>query len=165
MEAAYAEEEAFWRQRSRVQWLNGGDRNSSYFHAVTRGRRACNKFSIIEDGAGNAYYDESKIVDAFAQFYQQLFTSGNTYSEAVVAEAISPLVTPEMNRKLIIVPDFSEVQEAVFSTNSDKAPGLDGFSAGFYQTFWDVIGEDVYRDIKVFFDSSFLHPRLKPTSY
>lgn len=34
---------------------------------------------------------------------------------------------------------------------------------GFYQTFWDVIGEDVYRDIREFFVSSFLHPRQTET--
>ncbi|KAG2271460.1 hypothetical protein Bca52824_066015 [Brassica carinata] len=58
----YAEAEAFWRQRSRIQWLNGGDRNSSFFHAVTRGRRACNIFSIIEDEAGIAHYEEDQIM-------------------------------------------------------------------------------------------------------
>lgn len=46
---AYAEEEAFWRQRSRIQWLHEGDKNSSFFHAVTRGRRARNKFSVVEN--------------------------------------------------------------------------------------------------------------------
>lgn len=40
LEKAYAEEESFWRQRSRIQWLNEGDKNSIFFHAVTRGRRA-----------------------------------------------------------------------------------------------------------------------------
>lgn len=68
LETAYADKEAFWRQRSRIQWLNGGDRNSSYFHAVTRGRRACNKFSIIETEAGQSFYEESQIINAFAIF-------------------------------------------------------------------------------------------------
>lgn len=159
LETADGEEEAFWRQRSRIQWLNGGDRNSSFFHAVTRGRRACNKFSIIENEAGQAFYEEDHIVQAFTLFYQHLFTSRNTESAAVVEEAIVPSITPAMNETLIRIPDKEEVQAAVFAINPDKAPGPDGFSAIFYQTFWDVIGDDIYRDIRKFFDSKFLHPR------
>lgn len=102
-------------------------------------------------------------MNAFARFYQHLFTSGNVDSEVVVTEAISPLVTDEMNQRLTEIPGMAEVQAAVFSISSDKAPGPDGFSAGFYQTFWDVIGDDVYRDIKDFFVSSFLHPRQNET--
>ena len=28
----------------------------------------------------------------------------------------------------------------------DKSPGPDGFNPAFYQRFWDLIGDDVYRD-------------------
>ncbi|KAG7536993.1 Zinc knuckle CX2CX4HX4C [Arabidopsis suecica] len=48
LDKAYKEEEAFWRQRSRIHWLQGGDRNSSYFHAITRGRRKLNTDVIME---------------------------------------------------------------------------------------------------------------------
>ena len=80
LEAAYAEEEAFWRQRSRIQWLNGGDKNSAYFHAVTRGRRICNKFSVIENEEGGAFYEEEQIVNTFRLFYDTLYTAGSTSS-------------------------------------------------------------------------------------
>lgn len=129
---AYAEEEDFWRQRSRIQWLNGGDKNSSFFHAITRGRRACNKFTIIEDEAGQAFYTENQITKAFATFYQNLFTAGSSDASDVVNEALIPLVTTEMNSKLIEIPDKAEVQAAAFSINPGKAPGPDGFSVGFY---------------------------------
>jgi hypothetical protein len=32
-----------------------------------------------------------------------------------------------------------EVREAIFQMEHNKAPDLDAFSAGFYQTFWDTI--------------------------
>ncbi|XP_018474023.1 uncharacterized protein LOC108845291 [Raphanus sativus] len=37
------------------------------------------------------------------------------------------------------------------------------FSADFYQTFWDIIGDDVYRDIRAFFETSYIHPRQNET--
>ncbi|KAL0716010.1 hypothetical protein Bca4012_065332 [Brassica carinata] len=58
---AYAEEESFWRQRSRIQWLQNGDRNTGFFRAVTRGRNAMNKMSVIENEAGEAVYGDEKI--------------------------------------------------------------------------------------------------------
>lgn len=81
----------------------------------------------------------------------------------MVNEALIPLVTTKMISKLIEIPDKAEVQAAVFSINPGKAPGPDGFSSGFYQTFWDVIGDDVYRDVRTFFETSCLHPRQNET--
>jgi len=68
-----------------------------------------------------------------------------------------------MNSQLTSIPSLLEIQEAVFSINPDKAPGLDGFSAGFYQSFWDIIGLDVSNDIKLFFEISNLSSRLNET--
>lgn len=31
LDEAYAEEESYWRQRSRIQWLQDGDRNTGFF--------------------------------------------------------------------------------------------------------------------------------------
>lgn len=162
LETAYAEEEAFWRQRSRIQWLKDGDKNSSFFHAVTRGRRARNKFSVIENEYGQNFYEEDHIVDAFSLFYQHMFSTGNTDASSVVREALSPKISAETNQQLICIPNKAEVRVAVFSSHPDKAPGPDGFSA-VYQPFWDVIGDDIYRDIRSFFEDSYLHPRQNET--
>ncbi|OAP05085.1 hypothetical protein AXX17_AT3G15320 [Arabidopsis thaliana] len=69
------------------------------------------------------------------------------------------------NSKRLIkeVQDAETFLEAVFSINPDKAPGPDGFSAGFYQSFWDIIGLDVSLDSKRFFESSFLPRQLNET--
>lgn len=55
---AYLAEESYWKQRSRQQWLNLGDRNTSFFHASTRKRFAMNKFSVRENEEGQAVYEE-----------------------------------------------------------------------------------------------------------
>ena len=157
LEKAFKDEEEFWRQRSRIMWLQAGDRNSSYFHAKTRGRRMRNKFSVIEDAAGRPVYEETEIVNTISQHYSDLFTSGSSGSLDIVRETIRPLVSEDMNKGLITTPTLSEIRTAVFSINPDKAPGPDGFSASFYQTFWDIIGEDISRDIQGFFSTGTLN--------
>lgn len=69
------------------------------------------------------------------------------------------MISDDANLRLIAIPEYEEVIAAVFSIHPDKAPGPDGFSAGFYQSFWDVIEEDIYRDFRIFFQTSQLHPR------
>ena len=68
-----------------------------------------------------------------------------------------------MNRTLIASPTDDEIKTAVFSIKVDKAPGPDGFSAGFYQSFWDIIGPDVSNDIRSFFPSGELDRRQNAT--
>ena len=132
---AYKAEELFWRQRSRILWLQGGDKNSAYFHAVTKGRKAINRLSTIENAEGVPVYEEEEIGRVFAEFYKKLFTSNGNSSFHTVEETISRCITDEMNDKLCQLPDMEEVRIATFAIHSDKAPGPDGFSSSFYQAF------------------------------
>ena len=159
----YKDEELFWRQRRRIQWLHGGDKNSAYFHAVTRGRRATNNVSVIEDEHGSEFHDEDQIAATISCYYQAIFTAGQRSDDSVVAEALAPKVTDDLNRHLTSTPTLVEIKVAVFSIHPDKAPGPDGFSTGFYHSFWDIIGSDVSLDLIPFFQSSFLSQRQNET--
>nr|GEX95511.1 RNA-directed DNA polymerase, eukaryota, reverse transcriptase zinc-binding domain protein [Tanacetum cinerariifolium] len=44
-----------------------------------------------------------------------------------------------------------EIKRAVWDCGTDKAPGPDGFTFGFYRYFWYLIDNDVYNDVKYFF--------------
>nr|VDC91488.1 unnamed protein product [Brassica oleracea] len=46
---------------SRIMWLQGGDRNSAYFHAVTKGRRSFNRLTTIENEMGVPFHEEAEI--------------------------------------------------------------------------------------------------------
>ena len=163
LEKAYLEEEEYWKQRSRIQWLQCGDRNSGYFHAITRGRKQVNKLSIMEDDQGLICDNEEGIVRIISSYFQSIFTSSGTDCIETVHEAISPCIPKETNDLLTTIPDREEVRRAVYAIQADKAPGLDGFSVGFYHSYWDIIGEDIYRDIRDFFETGQLHRRQNET--
>jgi len=54
-----------------------------------------------------------------------------------------PQVSLEENDILISPFTASEVREAVFQMEHNKAPGPDGFPAEFFQVFWEVIKDDL----------------------
>lgn len=52
LSVAYKEEETYWKQKSRIQWLNEGDKNTSYFHMSTVQRRRRILIKGLQDKQG-----------------------------------------------------------------------------------------------------------------
>lgn len=52
---------------------------------------------------------------------------------------------------------------ALFSMNSHKAPGIDGYNAHFFKNGWSVIGAEVIGAIKDFFRTGYLSCTLNST--
>lgn len=100
---AYKAEEDFWRQRSRLLWLTLGDKNTSFFHAVTKRRRARNRISVIEGEDGSPVYEDNQIAIAIGSYFQEIFKSSDNLALEV------------------------EIRDALFAIHPDKAPGPDGF--------------------------------------
>lgn len=91
-------------------------------------------FSVIEDEQGAPVYKEEQISQVIVEYFGKLFSSSATNSTETVSYALDPVITEEQNIILIQPPTAIEVKAAVFSIHADKAPGPDGFSAGFYHT-------------------------------
>lgn len=72
---AYKDEEDFWRRRRRLMCLAAEDKNSGFFHAVCKGKRARNWIAIIENAEGSALYEEALIAHEIITFYQSIFTA------------------------------------------------------------------------------------------
>lgn len=61
------------KEKSRVKWLLGGDRNSSYYHVVVQAKRVQTSISLLEiDGVLTTYPDliERHVID----YYTDLFS-------------------------------------------------------------------------------------------
>ena len=47
------EREEMWRLKSRATWLESGDKNTKFFHAFAKGRKAANTIWRLVDDLGN----------------------------------------------------------------------------------------------------------------
>nr|GEU55309.1 RNA-directed DNA polymerase, eukaryota, reverse transcriptase zinc-binding domain protein [Tanacetum cinerariifolium] len=46
-----------------------------------------------------------------------------------------------------------ELKKVVWDCGTDKSPGLDGYTFGFFRRFWSTINDDVFEAVKYFFSS------------
>lgn len=72
---AYKEEERYWRQRSREQWLREGDKNTTYFHNFVKGRKIRNNILMLKNDLGIEHFSEGAKGQIAIYFFKDLFMS------------------------------------------------------------------------------------------
>ncbi|KAK9989340.1 hypothetical protein SO802_029579 [Lithocarpus litseifolius] len=138
-------EKIWWAQRSRVQWLSEGDRNTKYFHHRDSERRRKNTITGLWNENGTWCDDRASIASTAISYFKDIYTTIRPSRVEEVTSLIHPKVTDDMNENLI--KDFiaKEVRSTLQQMHPTKAPGPDGMSAIFFQKFWNVVGSDVTK--------------------
>lgn len=95
-------------------------------------------------------------------YFQNIFSSMGTDYDRVIRE-VQPSISDSQNNMLTRCVAYGEVKDALFSMDPDKAPGCDGYTPGFYQKCWSVVGKDVTELVNGFFRYGKLPDRLNNT--
>ncbi|KAG7593815.1 hypothetical protein ISN45_Aa01g026030 [Arabidopsis thaliana x Arabidopsis arenosa] len=153
---AYREEELYWKLRSKEKWLSEGDRNTKFFHGSVQRRRVQNRvLSLFDDNEIEQFAEGSK-GEIAVEYFRKMFTSSNPSLILEALHRMVPRVTTSMNTELTKTVTSEEIKKAVFSIRGDSTPGVDGMSAHFYQTYWDIVGPQVIDEVQRFFQSGIL---------
>ncbi|XP_075665500.1 uncharacterized protein LOC142635183 [Castanea sativa] len=136
-------EETWWSQRSHVQWLSEGDRNTKYFHNRASKHRRKNTITGLWNENEQWCEDRSSIADAAVSYFEDVYTLTSPSQIEEVAHLIPAKVTADMNESLIKDFTVEEVQTTLSQMHPTKAPGPDSMSAIFYQKYWKIVGADV----------------------
>lgn len=131
MKKAVGEEEVYWRNKSRTEWLKLGDRNMAFFHAWTVQRRVQSRIHGLEDDQGVLREGRGDVQNIILQYFSTIFTSSNPFQFDAVLRCLNRRVTAQMNCQLTRQVTAEEVKMAVFQMDTWKAPGPDGFTAPF----------------------------------
>jgi len=70
-------EEIMEKQRSRIDWVKDGDRNTALFQAKARERAKRNKISVLKRDDGSLATSQDELESVAIEFYKNLFTAQN----------------------------------------------------------------------------------------
>ena len=153
---AHKEEERFWRQGSREQWLREGDRNTSYFHNVVKGKKIRSNILMLKDDLGVEYFSEDAKGHLAVEYFKELFMSSNPADLETLFEGFQSRVTPAMNEAMTKEITDEEIKDAAFLVKGSSAPGEDGITRVFYKNYWHIVGAQIIEEVRSFFLTSIL---------
>ena len=143
--------------RSRLQWLEDGERPSRYFCNLENRNFSSKKMCFLINDNGDPIFDQKDILNETKFFYQNLYKKMN-------------IVPVNLNNIIFNQPKLSDLeketlegkihyQEALSIVNNmknNKSPGNSGFTSEFYKTFFNKIGHFLVRSINCGFDTGIL---------
>ncbi|KAM6599851.1 hypothetical protein CsatA_019460 [Cannabis sativa] len=162
---ALLREEIHWKQKSRVQWLQEGDKCSKFFMASTIIRRRRNYIQCIKETPGGDWImDQNLIAQCFLHKFQDLFKKDDTTLIPLKEGTMLKLISTETNVNLNAIPSADEVKAAIWDMGRDKAPGPDGLPPNFYIHHWETVHEDLIDMVIHFFTQLELPKYINDTS-
>jgi hypothetical protein len=86
-------EEMMWMQRSRVDWLREGDRNTRFFHSKAIWRARKNRIKKLKDEEGAYQTDQGTMGRLATKYFRELFTADETIDPEPVLRLFEGKVT------------------------------------------------------------------------
>jgi hypothetical protein len=132
-----------WHQKSRAQWIHDGDRNTRYYHLKTIKRRKKNRIVMLRNQDGEWIDDEEVLKTMVNGHFEELFADSEEGSDWQQTKYTYPHLTVDNMESLTAPFQDHEIKNAIFDMGSWKAPGPDGFPAGFYHKEWKLVADNM----------------------
>ncbi|XP_074375304.1 uncharacterized protein LOC141717092 [Apium graveolens] len=137
-------EELYWKQHAKAFWLEEGDSNSNFFHAIASNRKKMNHIESLKSEDGRLVTDHEELCSMLKRYYINVFAVDENVSTYLVHEN-EARISSTQNEMLTANLTFEEFSEAVKSMHPDKASAPDGLNPAFFQHFWNLLGREVFK--------------------
>ena len=160
-------EEKFLKQRSKLHWLQVGDRNNKAFHTAAKVREVRNAIREIKCPSGNVVTSQEEIKAEAERFFKEFLTFEPPDLRSATVEELQEILpfrcSEEERTSLTKLVTEEEIREVLFHMPSNKSPGPDGFTTEFFKASWSVIAKDFTVAVQSFFCKGFLPKGLNST--
>lgn len=136
----------------------------SVFQAKSRVRVKRNNISFLKREDASVALDQAEIEEVASTFYKNLFTAQDDLDPNLILQHVPRKINETMNDRMLRPYSAGEVERALFAMGANKAPRPDGFTAGFYQLHWDLLGANVTDGVLEFLNGGILPENLNRTT-
>lgn len=157
---------SFLSQKAKLEWVRGGDENTTIFHSFLKVRHKRNTINSVRDIEGNWQDTFCGFREAFLVYYKKILGSNMIGRRSVIRKIVQlgPILSNAQRHILQEEYQKQEVKNAVFNILELKVPGPDRYSSAFFRDNWEIVGEDVEKAILSFLSTGRLLKELNATS-
>lgn len=152
------------KQRSRLDSLKDGNQNTALYQAKARERNRGNRIKSLRKDDSSVVVKQEDLENVANEFYKDLFAAQGDLDPGTVLEHVPRKVNGEMNESLTRPYTADEVRRPVFMMGANKALWLDGFTAGFFQVHWELIGTQITEAVLNFLNGGALPEDINNTT-
>lgn len=116
LEERRKQEEILWKQKSRVQWLREGERNSKFFHKAMIQHHQRNRIFSIKNTRGQRITQHKEMEQELVGHFKGILTKPQrNIIEAIdrISNEIPKMITRDQNLALMRAATLEEVEEIV----------------------------------------------------
>ncbi|GJZ87059.1 RNA-directed DNA polymerase, eukaryota [Tanacetum coccineum] len=141
-------------QKAKVKWAIKGDENSRFFHGIINKKRNIRSIrGVMVDGKW--IEDPKSVKQEFLEHFSKRFCKPGDPMATIQMDfpnQINLVQRDELESEI----SNDEIKKAVWECGSDKAPGPDGFTFGFFRHFWYLIDKEVQDAVRQILDGPFI---------
>lgn len=136
----------FVEKKSRVKWLQEGERNTKFFHQIVIKHKHFNRIFSLKNQECRHLVHHEEITEELILHFQTLFTEMEVdIQEAIqqIQQHIPSLISKDQNEALMLEISLKEVEEVVKALLTNKALSPDGFTIEFFKVGWKFLGKKI----------------------
>ncbi|CDY39904.1 BnaA09g14860D [Brassica napus] len=131
-------EEAFFKQKSRINWLRLGDQNTLFFMRVAATRNSYNSIRSLQLPCGLLVTDSIELCEIALAHFQSILSPVHLPPLSSpfhwFLELLPFRCSPVQQTILSSLPDTTEIAKTILKLNPNKSPGPDGFTSAFFKS-------------------------------
>ncbi|GJT03163.1 putative RNA-directed DNA polymerase, eukaryota, reverse transcriptase zinc-binding domain protein [Tanacetum coccineum] len=150
---------------SRRRRLSGSiwvDSNTAYFHKVVKSHASRNRIDSVTTASGTCV-DGDLVPLVFIDHYMAFLGQQGDTHPFNLNDLFCNKLPDDVANHMIRTVSSQEIRDAIFSMDNDKSPCPDGYTVAFFKEAWDIIKQDVIKDVQEFFVNGTLLKELNHT--